>query len=397
MAFFKQILNYEMMKKFIMTNKKKLIMMIAVCVVIFSAINVGISQSTYGTTSTILVDISASEKIKCSELFDSIKYVILETSDDILIAEVSKIEYFDDQLLVMDKKVQTLFSFDVSGKLNWQIQDHGQGPEEYIQLMDFDVDESSGLIYLFSRRDKISVYTLDGQFVKRIPVRLEARSMSVSGSKIYLYTGGNFNSFDNARGYHVLMVDTAGNIEGLFPFKNEIGTYIYNTPNAFCEMKDGIRFYMPFETSIYSIDGEELSKKYFFDFGKYNISKNYFDTFKPDALNETDFAFGLNAYWENDSYCSFNINCKKSHFEILYCKKDGIVKTTENLIFDDVGYCWPTFHCATNEYLIGERSAEDLINEYNVVPAERKGSILERIVSNLTEDSNPVIPFYYFK
>lgn len=54
------------------------------------------------TCTNIVVDLSKKEKIKQSYFIDSIKYVKLETRNDILIAKVNKIAYFDSLYYILD-------------------------------------------------------------------------------------------------------------------------------------------------------------------------------------------------------------------------------------------------------------------------------------------------------
>jgi len=337
------------------------------------------------------------KKILYSTLFDSLKYVALKTSDDILIKELTKIKYFNGIIYILDKGTQTLFAFDMNGELIWKIHNMGSGPKEYYQLVDFDIDEENRELLLFSRYDKIQVYGLDGNFIEEWNIPLIGSSFATCENLIYIYTGGRSNFINNENGkYNLLFLHNKNILKGELPFKKELeSAMIYNSPNSFCKYDNETRFFMPFSNNIYSIKGDSISIKYRFDFGKYNLPDDYFNNHTTDDLAESRYAYGLNSYWENWKYCCFNITLNKQYCEILYLKTKKIVYKCN--IYDDIAYCFPQFFEATDDYILGARYAEDLFTEYNNSKEAKKGTILEKIVFKITEDDNPVIFFCYFK
>lgn len=62
-----------------------------------------------------------------------------------------------------------MFCFNRNGDFITLIGKRGEGPEEYINIADFDVDGRKGEVYLFDlQRHFIMVYTVDGRFSRRI-------------------------------------------------------------------------------------------------------------------------------------------------------------------------------------------------------------------------------------
>ena len=62
-----------------------------------------------------------------------------------------------------------------------------------------------------------------------------------------------------------------------------------------------------------------------------------------------------------------------------------------------MSYCSPILLDATNDYVLGCLSVEGLSFIFNFSENENKNSILKQIISEVTEDDNPVIFLYYFK
>ncbi|GAB6008815.1 6-bladed beta-propeller [Dysgonomonas reticulitermitis] len=339
-------------------------------------------------------------KVLYSELFDSLKYICLETTDDILIKEITRLKYVDEKIYILDKRSQTVFCFDMGGKLCWKIHSLGQGPQEYTQLTDFDIDAENNKIYLFSHRDKILVYDLLGNFVKKYNIKLGGNSFAYDENQMFIYAGTASNEKDNSgvNNYLFLFNENKNTVEGKLPFKPDKrygSVHSYNSPNAFCHYDGEIRFFMPFSNNIYSIKGDSLYIKYHFDFGKYNLPDNYFDNNTTDDIGESKYAYGLNSFWENNKYYSFNIYVNQEFYQVLYSKKED--KVYIGTLYDDMSYCCPPFSDVTDDYILGSLSVEDLLLIYNLPKEDNQNLILEKIISEITEDDNPIIFLYYFR
>ena len=83
-------------------------------------------------------EICQQSECKLSELLtDSFRIVPLETSDESLVGEITKIKKYNHFYYVLS--AQTLFCFDADGKFVSKLEKQGEGPEEYIRIEDFDV------------------------------------------------------------------------------------------------------------------------------------------------------------------------------------------------------------------------------------------------------------------
>jgi hypothetical protein len=353
-------------------------------------------SSTLEEPNTLFIIKDELTKINYSEVFDSVKYVVLDTSDDILLSEVTRLKCLDSCIYVLDERTQTLFSFSMNGKMNWKIQDKGRGPDEYYQLRDFDIDCNKKEIYLFSTYDKILVYNFEGDFLHAVPVKLSGSSFAINSDTMYMYNGGNKNPTGGMdESFDIIRITADQKLKGYMPNENALKTVnIYYNSNAFCKVNNELRFYKPFSTNIYSIANDTSNIQYRFDFGEYNMPESYFDEHTPRDLGDSKYAFALNSYWENNRYCSFNIIYNQQFHTILYNKNNNVLHDS---FYDDLGYCFPQIHEATDEYVLGCRSVEELMMEYKFKKEDRKGTVLESVISQIGEDSNPVVFFYYFK
>lgn len=111
---------------------------------------------------------SSDKKIKLSDITDSISYIPLKTTYNLPVAEIQTIKTTEKFILCLDTQ-QKLFCFNHNGDFITLIGKRGEGPEEYLNIADFDVDASKEEVYLFDfQRHFILIYSMDGNFVRRI-------------------------------------------------------------------------------------------------------------------------------------------------------------------------------------------------------------------------------------
>ena len=348
-------------------------------------------QSLAGTA----IKVNANEKsgILFSEIFDSIRYVKLETTDDILLGGIEVIKYANNRIYILDRR-KALFSFDATtGKCLWKIQSIGQGPKEYIQPMSIDIDEKNERLYLFCHGEKIIEYDLSGNFIKAYNVRLWGINIAAANDYLYIYTGNTLNWINNQKSYNYLLIYNKkdNSLTAELPFEDNLshGTIrIYNSSNAFYHHNDEVRFFSPYSYNIYSIKGDMVDIAYRFDFGKLNLPKEFGD-YRQKDLEQINYAYGLNSAWENDRYFGAALQINQLPYNILLDKKEGRVMSGH--FYDDIGECINQFEQATNDFAMGYIPTEILFMHKN------ENTFVKKITSELKEDDNPVVFFYYFK
>lgn len=78
---------------------------------------------------------------------ENVEYIPLETTDNSLLGSVNKVLFRNDHFYVLDKRSGGVYVFDRKGNFLSSIVKPGEGPEEYIELMDMDVDKE-GNVYI---------------------------------------------------------------------------------------------------------------------------------------------------------------------------------------------------------------------------------------------------------
>jgi hypothetical protein len=138
--------------------------------------------------------ISMKTNVPVEELVKDATLIPLETTDDCLLGDLEKIYESDGRLYILDMNRTTVFVFDISGKFLYKIERRGQGPEEYLEVSDFDVMD--GVIYVLSRVNKrILAYDENGECVKIIPLKAWYDNLAVEEERVILYANRG-NDYD---------------------------------------------------------------------------------------------------------------------------------------------------------------------------------------------------------
>ena len=92
------------------------------------------------------------ESLRSDSLFASAHYIKLETNKESLLQEISKVIIYDNHIFVLDMEQDCVFKFDTKGCFISKLSEKGAGPNQYIDIGDFIVDE--GKIFILCPQTK---------------------------------------------------------------------------------------------------------------------------------------------------------------------------------------------------------------------------------------------------
>ena len=118
--------------------------------------------------------IERKEKVNLSEIATHIEYVQLESNETSLLDRIDTpkkdVQFVDEYVLIKDVS-NRLFLFYRSGAFIRNIGNLGRGPEEYADIENFTFFNENQLIAIHSSsKQKVFVYSLDGQFVSSFDI-----------------------------------------------------------------------------------------------------------------------------------------------------------------------------------------------------------------------------------
>lgn len=130
----------------------------------------------------------AGGSLKMSEILDNVRVIKLETRPEVLLPGFFFAWIGDRYIVVLGNEEIHLFTAD--GKYIRKLAQHGRGPEEYLYVLTFCVDEEKGVLYLSDGNNSIAVIGLEeGRVLGKLPAiggSPHALQLAKDGSLVYI-------------------------------------------------------------------------------------------------------------------------------------------------------------------------------------------------------------------
>ena len=347
------------------------------------------------------VDLNQNSEVSLFDIFSEVEIVNLEISDSAIIKSINKLFVYKNDYYILDYFSSKIFSFTENGIFKFKIDNKGQGPNEYLNISDFELREDS--IYLLSSWDgKIHTYNMQGHFVKmrRLPK-----------------CAGNYEAI------RYLNSDTIA--FWTFDYNKRLKFYSKSADKIFKEtVAQENDIYSSFSTPVFPFDNllvnafdnqvmqmlasGELTLAYEWDFGDLNNDVSKFkkapDVFDEDSHKKmyefarkiyaseiVNYFFGMSG--GNSQYAYTQIMRKNRNVSVFY-EKD----TKKSYVFDKTvegATIFPYFW--TEEYVIGivpeisELSIDDILPD-KILDEKNKANKMK-----ISKFDNPILIKYYFK
>ncbi len=215
-----------------------------------------------------------------SNLIEKVDYLQLETNDQCIISNIDKLCMDTTFYYVVDKSQNNVYLFDKNGSFYSKVTRFGNGPEEYLELTDVDVNNN--LIYILSNPNKsIYVFKIDGEFVKKISLNDWFHHIDVHDECIYLHS-----SKSNNIGYDVVVIDYKGKIKNNFlPFQTD-NSYRFSF-SPFQQTKNSSLLTFPYDSRIALLEKDSCEYKYKLEFDtSYKLTVEKLETLSYEEIKE---------------------------------------------------------------------------------------------------------------
>jgi hypothetical protein len=327
------------------------------------------------------------ETINLSEIGKEISYLPLETSSLCLIEVIEKVLLSKSFIFINDAQ-KRLLQFDRTGKFIRQIGSKGRGPEEYLYVYDFCINELTSEIYIFGY-DKMVIFSFDGKFKKanKLSFRIADAILLNNTSLMFHLPNAPGRSYFNV--YSWIITDMQGT--PIQRFKNHVmrvnnvgvsKTPIYVFEGSARFMEHGIDTLYYFKDAI-------KSPYVLFSFGDLKMDPDPLISPENAKVNE-----GLKnkiSIWtilENEEFLFFKFSKGGSNnalFAIYRKKTEEFTFLKDDVFKNDLnggGKFWPK-QITDNKILI------DYVDAFTFL----KSDASKKLKYKLTETSNPVIIF----
>ena len=363
--------------------------------------------------------------LNLSEYATDIKYIPLETNNECLVGAYPKIICEDDKILISSGAIDC-YLFDNTGKFCRKIGLHGQGPEDYLIILQTYIYNNS--IYLIDSY-KILIYDISGHFVEKINKRFNEMPTEYAGHGMFdilpLKKDTYVMNVVSMKGYYpkaILLERYQTDMNMIKEYPNNLtlnkmnGGFMGDELGYLYRYNDEIRAYKGINDTIFSIgQNTEMKNAFIFELGKYKPTLSFFERKEGDFriamknyihlvnIHESHnhifitFDFGIYAPEsielpgrQGGTYSNDNVNGvfdKRTGKLTLMCQPIKGKLGFRNDI-DGGPVIWPTFISSNNE-LVTYIHPEEFMEYYDKI--DNPSAALKEIAEKISPFDNPIV------
>jgi hypothetical protein len=357
----------------------------------------------------IVADIEkAKEEVDVSFLVDpnSAEIVILETNQECLIGEVTKVHIREDKILVYDELTTSVFVFNKDGSYHSKIHALGQGPGEYPPVVNDMVILKDKVGVLLPVLNKIMFYDFEGKYIGAVSLQNTWGSTFFTFDDLKYFIVNDWS--DSKQGnYHIFTLETGKTkVERLLPFSKDKRVHRgWGLENYYSLYQNRALILFSTEDVIYEIlqDEKEINPRYQIDIPKRKLPKSFCIGDGRTALQTAiaeKYLTGANQIMETSQYIILDIS---NTFRVIYDKlKKETVTTSEMFVIPEFGD-FPVFLSTShammeNDRLINVHSPEMIRHVYpfdeKTIKNQNFAEKYLEMVNKLSDDDNPVLIIY---
>lgn len=395
-------------------------------------------------------NISTVETLPLSEVVDKVEIILLETSNQSLFSRIEQVEVTSSDIWVQGIKENIIYRFSRSGQFLNKVGRVGQGPQEYIGLWSFQVDEPQEEIYCLTPSSGILVYDFHGKF-KRKATSTGLNDMFTANNQQFKFFQGSFfllqnlctmptlhNPTDSL--WSVALTDTEFQVEKIFKNTTHIGreellaenggefmgwkNYWREWPTVIDTYQDKLTLKYPDTDTIYCYDKANKSFRPQYAIHTIEPKGEYGDTHQRFRTRNAFNYFTLTDYFPTKDFIYLKGYKGEEIYTYAYHKESGAVKvvkqeckigeyqvpyvgkTSYKFLADFPSAFWNDFCGCTfdiqkrssGKYWIdifesGSEKTEELIEALKVSANNepQKQELLNKLEKIVNEDSNPLL------
>ena len=207
---------------------------------------------------------SAPEYLEDYVDFSDFEYVRLEANDSASIGSVRKAMVFDGRIYVADHRAKGVYIFEREGKFIKNPARLGSGGQEFARIDDFQIDrELRQLIVLDSENGTLTFYDLDGDFIRRDTIGLEAVYFETTAEGYLFYQNPYDSPQDDSQPYHLIRTDKQYRIQERLYNQLEVSGLGIPVPSRFAKDPQGNVLFAPvYSPFIFRVAQGRLTPEY---------------------------------------------------------------------------------------------------------------------------------------
>lgn len=320
------------------------------------------------------------DEIDVGKMVEEVRYVELETTEESLIGNVSKVIAYKDKIYIKDRFVASkIYIFDATGRFITTVSSTGKGPGEYMSLEDIAIDSyKDELLVNDTANKKILVFDLGGEFLREFKIPYWA-------SNIYaLRESYLFNLYQEELDHNLLLMDKESlEIRKDMFFPAVLGRDGVGLNAPFFEYSTEVLFTFSLIDEIYNITDIEagnIRTKYILDFKEVPpieaiINKENMEVY--EFLTSSDYCYHSFLINETSRWLLFNFMLGDKKKFAFYDKKEKSIHLGDSVTnhTDGKPFSMPMF--STGDELVAVLYSFE--------------------VEDRDDELNPLLAFYKFK
>ena len=320
--------------------------------------------------------------INLSKFFKQIFFVPLETNENCLIGEISNLKCNDNHIYILDERTISVFIFNKSGKFEKKICTIGKGPNEYLSLMDFDI-ENDELYLLDVTQRKLLHYNKNMEFVTSIMLQFQPIGFCLTNN------GFLFETIDYSKSYNrFILTSRKGEIINKFlPTKYSQTKFNWGESNTFANTLPKTFFSIKFNDVIFELKNKDYEASYEIDFGSKKIPAN--ENINNYNIFAKDFPYECRkSFFVSSKYLFFTyINNGKFNYAWYNLMNNELVAGS---VLNDINKIPYMPKWDFDKGFIGSQEAYEIFQRKNIISDNK-------ILCNIKPNDNPALIFYLYK
>lgn len=251
------------------------------------------------------------DEVQDTSLFSNPHVFMLEQKEQSLIASIDHVIERDSVYYILDKRVNQVLLYRHNGELVHAIKSIGNGPGEYVKLMDIAWDPISSQLVLLAYPSTLLYYDWTGKYIRTVHLnnKTSFHSLAIDGKYIYLSTPTFYNNKLGETSITVVNKQHPNEKYDILQPLPEIAPYCHFRGRT---LMGGLTplFTRKFDSHIYSLKGKEIFPKIDINWGDYAF---------PEDMKEHKFScVELLKYCMENKYVYIASNVVESDHSILF-------------------------------------------------------------------------------
>jgi hypothetical protein len=267
------------------TMRKKIFLGIAfLAIAVIAAFNLLFTSCSNGTklgTTNKVIHIDHLEKISDSDIppvsyRKEKRYVNLYSADiELNFKQISKIQIHNNHFYILDSSLSILLVYDFNGHAIAQIGKRGNGPNEYLDVTDFDIDKEGNIYIMDGSLGKLFIYDKAFRFIQKRTLPFQADIIKVLENGNYLF---GLSSWNNGKHKGAKIIRTNSHLEDiqvLNVYDEYIDNSVWISNYTFSSGNNSILYNRPLDNEIFQFSNTgKPTGSLWFDFGKEEMPNN---------------------------------------------------------------------------------------------------------------------------